>query len=937
MDDYLRDFIQETEDGITDLNNALLDLENDPGNEEAMDRIFRTAHTIKGNASAMGFTKASDLAHAIEDLLDEMRAGRVAVTPETMDQVFAGVDTLERMVDEVREHERPQTDPGDVIDDLRGVIEAAPGPDERIEEPSDEDIERVLENVAGPAEPEQLVYHVRLAVTEEEGEIEGMLVLEALADAFDVLATNPPQNVIRNEDYGGVFDAVISSAIGEDDIVAALEAVDQVDDVIVTEVSDYVDEAGGDAEPVDVDDMEVEELLASVDEYDDIEAMADQMDEDEAVAELDDAGTFEDLELEGDDDIEIEGLLEEEDDLADDEEIEESDLGEMDDLRPEEEKSANEVFKELQDEVDQVDYEELEPELDALEFDAVEEDEDLSFEDLVEEEEPEQVESEDDLEAFDSEFDEDEGDEFAELFEAEGGEAVDDDELDEVLAEAEETVGEDEEVSFEELVEAGDDEAVGAGADAFDDAFDDADLAAEAGDLAEGAIDEPAADGVAGEATDTEDAAIDETAGVDFGEETVGDEPAAAETEAATGAEPAEAETAESAEPEAESPRDRDLAEIESIRVNVDDVDSLLNQVEQLVTNRLRLRRAVEEGDLRQAEDELDELETLTGRMQDTVMDIRLVPLSQVAGNLPRVVRDLARDQDKQVDFAVEGGDVELDRRILSELGDPLMHLVRNAVDHGIEPPEQREATGKDPEGRLRITARRTRDRVTIEVQDDGRGLDVDAISEQALAEGLVTEDELASMDDTEIYELIFEPGFSTAGEVTGVSGRGVGMDVVQDTVQSLDGAVSVESTPGEGTTISLRVPVSVAIVRVLFVEAGGEEYGIPVKNVDEISRAAATETIDGEEVITREDEVYPLVRLDEALDAPGANGGGGGMVVRMNEEVRQVALQCDDVMRQEEVVVKPYEGLLSGIPGLSGAAVLGEGDVVNILDVETL
>ncbi|MEF8756849.1 MAG: Hpt domain-containing protein, partial [Halobacteriales archaeon] len=488
MDDYLRDFIQETEDGITDLNNALLDLENDPGNEEAMDRIFRTAHTIKGNASAMGFTKASDLAHAIEDLLDEMRAGRVAVAPETMDQVFAGVDTLERMVDEVREHERPQTDPGDVIDDLRKTIEAAPGPDERIEDPTDEDIERVLEDVAGPAEPEQLVYHVRLAVTEEEGEIEGMLVLEALADAFDVLATNPPQNVIRNEDYGGVFDAVISSAIGEDDIVAALGAVDQVDDVIVTEVSDQADAAGGDAEPVDVDDMEVEELLASVDEYDDIEAMADRMDEDDAVAELDDAGTFEELELEADDDIEIEGLLEEEDDLADDEEIEESDLGEMDDLRPEEEKSANEVFRELQEEVDQVDYEELEPELDALEFDAVEEDEDLSFEDLVEED-PEQVETEDDLEAFDSEFDEDEGDEFAELFEEEGGQAVDDDELDEVLAEAEETVGEDEEVSFEELVEVGDDEAVGAGADAFDDVFDDADLAAEAGDIAEGAAD----------------------------------------------------------------------------------------------------------------------------------------------------------------------------------------------------------------------------------------------------------------------------------------------------------------------------------------------------------------------------------------------------------------------------------------------------------------
>ena len=868
MDDYLRDFVQETENSITDLNNALLELENDPGNESAMDRIFRMAHTIKGNCGAMGFTKAADLAHAVEDLLDEMRAGRIAVTPETMDEVFDGVDTLEAMVDEAREHEKPQTNPKEVITRLRSAIEEAPGPDVRIEDPDDRQIETALEDIDGPAEPEQLVYHVRLAVSEQDARGEGMLVLEALADAFDVLTTNPPQNVIRNEDYGGSFDAVISSAISANDIGAALEAVDQVDDAIVTDVSDRVDEVGDDVEPIEVEDMEVEELLESVSEFDDIDAMADEIAEEEAMEELGDAGTFEELEVD-DDDIEIAGLLEDEE-LADASEIEQSDLGDMKDLEPAEPQDANEVFKELQGEVEEVAYEELEPELEALEFDEYSDEDELSFEELMAEADEEPAPEDEDLAAFDSEFDEDDGvEEFDELFEEEGG-AVSDDELDEVLAEAEETTSGGDEVSFEDLVAEAENEL-------------DAD----------------------------------------------------SETPAET-----EPEVVEPIDDEPIDPDDlsgRDLTEIESIRVEVGQVDSLLTQVEQLVTNRLRLRRAIEEGDSTQALNELDELETLTMQMQDTVMDVRLVPLSQVVGNLPRVVRDLARDQGKQVDFAVEGGDVELDRRILSELGDPLLHLVRNAVDHGVESPEDREAAGKDGEGELRIRARRTRDRVTIEVTDDGRGLDTGAIAEQAIEEDLVTREQVDGMSDREIHELIFEPGFSTAPEVTGVSGRGVGMDVVRETVLSLDGAVGIRSEPGNGTTITLRVPVSVAIVRVLFVESGGEEYGIPVKNVDEISQAAAIESVNGEDVLTFGDSVYPIINLTEALETPGPSANGSGMLVRMNDEVRQVALHCDEVLRQEEVVVKPFEGLLSGIPGLSGAAVLGEGDVVTILDVETL
>jgi len=210
-------------------------------------------------------------------------------------------------------------------------------------------------------------------------------------------------------------------------------------------------------------------------------------------------------------------------------------------------------------------------------------------------------------------------------------------------------------------------------------------------------------------------------------------------------------------------------------------------------------------------------------------------------------------------------------------------------------------------------------------VEDDGAGLDVDEIREQAVEQGVRSPSELEAMDDSAVYDLVFHPGFSTADEVTGTSGRGVGMDVVHDTVTQLDGSVSVDSTPGEGTTVSLRLPVTMAIVKMLFVEVGEEEYGIPLKNVDEITRTDEVKRINGNEVIKHNGDGTDLVEDDE------------GMLVCIRESERQVALHCDEVNSQEEVVVRPLEGILSGTPGLSGTAVLGDGNIVHILDVVTL
>ncbi|MFB6297985.1 MAG: chemotaxis protein CheW, partial [Salinirussus sp.] len=363
--------------------------------------------------------------------------------------------------------------------------------------------------------------------------------------------------------------------------------------------------------------------------------------------------------------------------------------------------------------------------------------------------------------------------------------------------------------------------------------------------------------------------------------------------------------------------------------------------VEQLVTSRIKLRRAVEQRNVDSAEETLSELDKITANLQNTVMDMRLIPLKKVVGKFPRVVRDLARELDKEVDFEIVGEEIELDRTILTEISDPLMHVLRNAVDHGIEDPDERERLGKPRTGQITLRASRERDHVNIQVEDDGAGLDVADIEEQAIESGVRDPGELEAMDDSAIYDLVFHPGFSTAEEVTDVSGRGVGMDVVHDTVTKLDGSVSVDSTLGEGTTVSLRLPVTMAIVKVLFVEVGDEEYGVPIKNVDEITRTDEIRQVNERDVIKHNDEIYPVVDLAETFDVPRAatDGGSdaGGMLVRIRESERQIALRCDSVNAQEEVVVKPLEGILSGTPGLSGTAVLGDGNIVHILDVVTL
>ncbi|WP_436934204.1 chemotaxis protein CheA [Halovenus marina] len=647
MDDqYLDAFIRESEEEITKLNNSLLALESDPTDQEAMDQIFRTAHTLKGNFGAMGFEDASNLAHAIEDLLDEMREGNMAVTPEIMDLVFAGVDQIEVIVEEIEQEGESSTDTSAMVSQLRGALDGDGGetPTQTAagETPDTGDTSSIdTDSIdVDTAEIDGTVAHIEVDIGESSMPgVDAMLAIERVEELFTVHDGIPDRTAIEDGNYEETFGLVIET----DDLArvdAELDTIGAIDTATVTEITDELTEESGGAEPSGTDEHSVDE--------------------------------------------------------------------------------------------------------------------------------------------------------------------------------------------------------------------------------------------------------------------------------------------------------------IKSVRVDVDQLDDLHGLVEQLVTSRIKLRRAVEQENMDSASETLGELDKITANLQNTVMDMRLIPLKKVVGKFPRMVRDLSRELDKDVNFEIEGEDIELDRTILTEISDPLMHIIRNSLDHGIEAPDERERLGKPREGQVTLRASRERDHVIIQVEDDGGGLDVEEIKRTAIENDVRSPEEIETMDDSAIYDLVFHPGFSTADEVTDTSGRGVGMDVVHDTVTQLDGSVNVESTPGEGTTVSLRLPVTMAIVKVLFVQVGEEEYGVPIKNVDEITRTDEIKQVNGQEVIKHNDEIYPVVDLGETFDVPGrgaATDGGtaGGMLVRIRESERQIALRCDSVNAQEEVVVKPLEGILSGTPGLSGTAVLGDGNIVHILDVVTV
>ena len=380
-----------------------------------------------------------------------------------------------------------------------------------------------------------------------------------------------------------------------------------------------------------------------------------------------------------------------------------------------------------------------------------------------------------------------------------------------------------------------------------------------------------------------------------------------------------------------------------SIRVDVDLLDALMRQVGELVLARnqiSRLASGTEDLDLARSAQRLN---LIAGELQEGVMKTRMQPIEHVWSKMPRIVRDLAAACGREVQLEMTGGDTELDRGLLEAVKDPLTHLVRNAVDHGIEPADVRLAAGKPARGLLRLRAYHAGGQVVVEVADDGRGIDPVRVAAKAVEKGLRTADQLASVSNAELLQLLFLPGFSTAEAVTNVSGRGVGMDVVRTKVEAIGGTVEIDSTVGAGTVWRLRIPLTLAIMPALTVESAGDLYAVPQVNLLELvaldgqRSGSGIEHVHSAPVYRLRGELLPLVSLATVLGVDDGSTAGPSVIAVVQADQQRFGLLVDRVLNTEEIVVKPLSARLKAIGAYAGATVLGDGRVALILDVQAI
>ena len=386
----------------------------------------------------------------------------------------------------------------------------------------------------------------------------------------------------------------------------------------------------------------------------------------------------------------------------------------------------------------------------------------------------------------------------------------------------------------------------------------------------------------------------------------------------------------------------------QTIRVEVSRLDSLMNLIGELVLGKNRLLKIYDDVEERyEGEKFLEELNQVvssislvTTDLQIAVMKTRMLPISKVFNKFPRLVRDLSRELNKEIELIMSGEETELDKSIIEEIGDPLVHMIRNSCDHGIESPEERKQKGKDPKGKVYLKAYNEGNQIVIEIKDDGAGMDPEFLKMKALDKGIVSEKEVENMSDKEAYGLIFKPGFSTAAKVTGVSGRGVGMDVVKTNIEKLNGIIDIESTLGEGTTFKLKIPLTLAIMQALLVSVQEEFFAIPLSSVLETVRIKLDEiyTIDGKNVLKLRDEVLPLARLSDMFDVKRImNSSEQVYVVVIGIAENKLGIIVDGLVGQEEVVIKSMGEYLQGIEGIAGATIRGDGGVTLITDVSSM
>ncbi|MFA0740672.1 MAG: hypothetical protein DFNUSKGM_000779 [Candidatus Fervidibacter sacchari] len=383
-------------------------------------------------------------------------------------------------------------------------------------------------------------------------------------------------------------------------------------------------------------------------------------------------------------------------------------------------------------------------------------------------------------------------------------------------------------------------------------------------------------------------------------------------------------------------------AELQSVRVSIEQMDALLNLVGELVIERARLERGVRKvaeingnGIAEELQGVTERVSRIVSQLQESLTRTRMVPLNVVFARFPRLVRELSRSMGKRVQLKIEGEDTEIDRALVEKLNECLVHLVRNAIDHGIEPPDERIAAGKPPEGLIEISASQSEGSVIVVVRDDGRGIDPNKIRRKAIERGLLTEEQASSLSDDEAIQFIFRSGFSTKEEVSEVSGRGVGMDAVKNAMEQIGGTIDLHSQIGAGTTVTLRLPLTLAIIPALLVRVGGRLFALPMHSVTEVldlQRSDVQEIGTGEKVLVLRGNPLPLFSLAKLLGIPNGRTEGTGVIVRQQEKL--IAVSVEAVEGKDEIVIKPLGYPLHNLRSFIGATILGDGSIALIVDL---
>ncbi len=376
-----------------------------------------------------------------------------------------------------------------------------------------------------------------------------------------------------------------------------------------------------------------------------------------------------------------------------------------------------------------------------------------------------------------------------------------------------------------------------------------------------------------------------------------------------------------------------------TIRVDTEKLDTLMNLMAELVIARSRINETLKKYEIKQVDESLAQLSRNTSDLQNIVMKIRMVPISYVFNRFPRMVRDLARKNNKEIQLIISGQETEVDRTVVEEIGDPLVHLLRNAVDHGVESTEERYKQGKPSTGIVRLDAKHEGNNVVIDVQDDGKGLDRERIIAKAVERGLTDEMSAAALSDEEVYSFIFMPGFSTMDLVTDLSGRGVGMDVVKTSIENLNGSISIESEKGKGTKVTIRLPLTLAIIQALLVKVSNLVYAIPIASIDSTLNLPTSEIqiVQSREVVVIRGEIIPIVWLKEVFQLSVDEDKENIHVVIVKVGNKKFGLVVDGLLGQDDIVIKSLGKLLKDVNEFSGAAILGDGSISLILEIANI